>query len=1127
MDMLKAIFKRGLFQFVALTLMGWFASSAWGAAWDPNQWTRVGSAVSPATWTPVLVNASTSPRPTGCPVRPTFNSEVQDYIALTQAAGDLQGAAWFGTPAGAANQKVDLTKPFDITFQAYLGNSDGADGIAFVLQNDTDGRSAVAPAGAGSAMGYSGITPSVAVELDTYRNSGSPVYDPTADHVGIMTGGSPNHTTSNRDDCRSRNTMPQGCVALSNDLENNAWHSLRVTWTYTSSTSQTLTVYVDSTTATTSLTGDIISSYLSRATAVYMGLTASTGGENNCHAFYISNIANITYTPTLAVISSFQLGSDGVAQWETASEVGTVGFNLLRQDPASGEFVQVNDRLLPGLLTAPQGGVYRYPDPGVSAGGTYTYQVQEVEARGAIRSYGPFTVTAGVGRQNVARTFAAEATPRADGYERVAHAPNGRTVSPLAARSLAMAAPQASAPRTAARILIERDGVYVVSADQIAAALGVTFQEAQAWINKGKVRLQQGGKPVAWRADPNGQRLYFYGQAVQGVDSIYTRYNVYWLDNKNGVAMNVLAGKGSTPVASAQPFQSSIHVEENHYALPYLVTNPDADFWYWSYVLAGDATQGAPQFTVATPGAVAGGTVTLRAYLQGGTASITGSRHHAHVHVNGVEVGNAAWEGIKPYVLTATFDAALLADGNNTVTVQGELDPGVSLSAFAINGFDLSYPRAYRAVDNRLRLRGAGNPVVTVGGFSGSGIAVLNISDPRQPQWLAATTVAPAGSDYAVSFVPATPGTDYVVAVAAAPVSVEGAAAPTLKAQNSGADYLVLAPNSLRAGANALAAQRSGKVIELQDIYDAFNDGIANPNAIRDFLRYAYRNWQPRPRYVALVGKGTIDPKDYMGLGTDLFPVLMATTPDGLFAADNRYADFNNDGVPELAIGRIPALTADEVTHYVAKLQAYESGGSVTTALLVADNPDNAGNFTTNSDAIKQSLRAKGVAAKPIYYQAGTAANLTRQGIIDGINAGVGMINYVGHAGITQLASEGLLRNEDVSQLTNGSRLPLFLGLTCYVGNGSISGFDSLTETLLWRQGGGIVAAMAPTGMSDNAQAHILNLSIVDALFGSGASPTLGEATNAALTNLARRGGQRYMLDIYQVFGDPALQIHP
>jgi hypothetical protein len=159
---------RWVFPFAILILMlGWALpwTAARAQAWDPNQWTRVGSAISPATWTPVLVTGN-PPRGSQCPSRPLYpadGGDRQNYIALTQAAANLQGAAWFGSPVGATNQKVDLTQPFDITFQVYLGTdgtgSYGADGIAFVLQNDTRGRNAVATAGAGLAMGYGGITP--------------------------------------------------------------------------------------------------------------------------------------------------------------------------------------------------------------------------------------------------------------------------------------------------------------------------------------------------------------------------------------------------------------------------------------------------------------------------------------------------------------------------------------------------------------------------------------------------------------------------------------------------------------------------------------------------------------------------------------------------------------------------------------------------------------------------------------------------------------------------------------------------------------------------------------------------------------------------------------------------------
>ena len=65
----------------------------------------------------------------------------------------------------------------------------GADGIAFVIQTQANNVG-----GAGGAMGYGGITPSVEVEFDTYSNS----FDPESNgnltannHIAIMKNGDP------------------------------------------------------------------------------------------------------------------------------------------------------------------------------------------------------------------------------------------------------------------------------------------------------------------------------------------------------------------------------------------------------------------------------------------------------------------------------------------------------------------------------------------------------------------------------------------------------------------------------------------------------------------------------------------------------------------------------------------------------------------------------------------------------------------------------------------------------------------------------------------------------------------------------------------------------------------------
>ena len=75
---------------------------------------------------------------------------------------------------------------------------------------------------------------------------------------------------------------------------------------------------------------------------------------------------------------------------------------------------------------------------------------------------------------------------------------------------------------------------------------------------------------------------------------------------------------------------------------------------------------------------------------------------------------------------------------------------------------------------------------------------------------------------------------------------------------HNGADYIIITHNNFIHDVQPLVDFRSQqglrtKVVDVENIYDAFNHGILNPNAIREFLKYAYYNWQPpAPTYVLL-----------------------------------------------------------------------------------------------------------------------------------------------------------------------------------------------------------------------------------------------------------------------------------
>src|SRR5258708_38697980 len=75
---------------------------------------------------------------------------------------------------------------------------------------------------------------------------------------------------------------------------------------------------------------------------------------------------------------------------------------------------------------------------------------------------------------------------------------------------------------------------------------------------------------------------------------------------------------------------------------------------------------------------------------------------------------------------------------------------------------------------------------------------------------------------------------------------------------------------------------------------------------------------------------------------------MMVASYEGLVPSDGAIADLDGDGLADLPIGRIPAVSAGELTAYVNKVKAYESGAAGAWAkqvLMAADAPDAAGDY--------------------------------------------------------------------------------------------------------------------------------------------------------------------------------------
>jgi hypothetical protein len=99
--------------------------------------------------------------------------------------------------------------------------------------------------------------------------------------------------------------------------------------------------------------------------------------------------------PTAVEMASFNAGWTGkgvLVEWETATEVNNVGFNLYRK-AAKSKYTRLNAALIPCQVPgSPMGATYDYLDTGVQANTVYLYVLEAIDVRGHADRYGPVQV---------------------------------------------------------------------------------------------------------------------------------------------------------------------------------------------------------------------------------------------------------------------------------------------------------------------------------------------------------------------------------------------------------------------------------------------------------------------------------------------------------------------------------------------------------------------------------------------------------------------------------------------------------------------------------------------------------------------------------------------------------------
>ena len=534
-------------------------------------------------------------------------------------------------------------------------------------------------------------------------------------------------------------------------------------------------------------------------------------------------------------------------------------------------------------------------------------------------------------------------------------------------------------------------------------------------------------------------------------------------------------------------------------------SNYVGDPWFWRTLLA----PANETHEVNTPGRQAGSVVlTVRA------AGSTKVMHQLHVALNDQEVGTLEWSGQTRHEESFTVELP----AGEMIAISFEVPQGEG-------GFDIS-------LLDEVIVHYPSQPLATEGVFKGmasaSGVAQFDQLSDDIVAWQIEPKIRllPTGSEGV--FLPAKEPVVVIERELAQPTSVERV--ENTEIASEGADYVaIVVPELAEATEPLLAFHReqglSTVTFSPQQVYDAYSAGTVDPLAIRTLLAEAEKSWKIKPRFVLLVGDSTYDPAGYQH---DLPPTYLPspfinTVFGGETVSDNLIADIDEDGYPDMALGRLPAQSSEQLDTIINKIIDYSqkpaSGDWQERVLFTADGREDL--FKNTSEQLRTDL-ADNINAVTVYPEASSDA---MSQILPALNEGSLIVNYIGHGSVQQWGRDQLLTVDVASELNNGPRLPVFINMTCLTGLFSHPSEESLAETLLWAQNGGAIAAIAPSSLTLPNNQKPLNAALLKELL-SAEDLTVGEALMRAKQSVPLgNNNQQDIVATFNLLGDPALLI--
>ncbi len=377
------------------------------------------------------------------------------------------------------------------------------------------------------------------------------------------------------------------------------------------------------------------------------------------------------------------------------------------------------------------------------------------------------------------------------------------------------------------------------------------------------------------------------------------------------------------------------------------------------------------------------------------------------------------------------------------------------------------------------------------------------------------------------------------------------------------ADYLIISHFLLMGGATdqvkAYADYRisfpgggyNAKVFDIDDLADQFAYGNRkHPLAIRRFILYSIDHFTIKPKMVLLIGRGV----NYFGVlrtNSSLKEILNTVPTYGFPASDNLLATRDNHKpVPEIPIGRIAAISPEEVKIYLDKLKEYEALQQKSPflpsnnewrkrfiSLIGGDDEYLADSILTRyMNTYKDIIQSPKIGGIVRQYSRPGNDNLAAdmKEIETRVNEGTSVITYFGHSSTSSidfnLGSPKQFKN-------TAGKYPIFMANGCRAGNifdfnaGRINATEiSISENFMLAKESGSIAFFSNSDLGAINYQNLLTTEWFKAAAGSKFGSTIGEIQREALLNAFNRTGpsdfmNRCNIEQNILHGDPAIKL--